>query len=239
MRALALLLAGAALLPSPAAAEPGAAAGQEDPFVMQRRDMVRDQIEARGVADPRVLAAMRDVPRHRFVPEMRRASAYEDRPLPIGHRQTISQPYVVAAMTELLEPEPTDTVLEIGTGSGYQAAVLARLVRHVYTVEIVPELAESAAALLAKLGYENVTVIAGDGYRGLPDHAPFDGILVTAAPATIPPPLTEQLALDGHLVIPVGRHFQQLRVVTRRADGLHERNVFPVRFVPMTGEAQR
>jgi protein-L-isoaspartate(D-aspartate) O-methyltransferase len=239
LRALALLGAGALLLPVLGSAAPGDPQGQQESFVAQRSEMVRSQIEARGVQDPRVVAAMRSVPRHLFASEHSPERAYEDHPLPIGHGQTISQPYVVAAMTELLKPEPTDRVLEIGTGSGYQAAVLAHLVQHVYSIEIVPELAERAAALLAELGHANVSVITGDGYRGLPAEAPFDGIIVTAAPREIPKPLLEQLAVGGRLVIPVGGLYQQLRVVTRHPDGLRERDVFPVRFVPMTGEAQR
>ena len=239
VRALALLGASAALLPAAGWAAPGDEQREQERFVAERSDMVREQLETRGVRDARVLAAMRSVPRHRIVSEQSQQSAYADRPLAIGHDQTISQPFVVAAMTELLKPEATDRVLEIGTGSGYQAAVLARLVQHVYSIEIVPELATRAAALLAELGYGNVTVITGDGYRGLPEQAPFDGIIVTAAPREIPKPLLEQLAPGASLVIPVGDLYQQLRVVTKHPDGIRERDVFPVRFVPMTGEAQR
>lgn len=159
-----------------------------DPTAAQREAMVREQIAARGVRDPRVLEVLRRVPRHLFVPEPVRDQAYEDRPLPIGHGQTISQPYVVAAMTEALEPEPGDRVLEVGTGSGYQAAVLAGLVSEVHTIEIVPELAEHARQALRAAGVTNVRVVTGDGYRGLPDAAPFDGIVVTAAPEEVPPP---------------------------------------------------
>ena len=201
--------------------------------------MLRGQIEARGVQDPRVLHAMRSVPRERFVPEAQRSQAYEDRPLPIGHGQTISQPFVVAAMTEALRPQPSDRVLEIGTGSGYQAAVLSLLVAHVYSIEIVPELALQARETLATQGYENVQVITGDGFRGLPDQAPFDGIIVTAAPAQVPPALIEQLAPGGRLVIPVGDWRQELRVLERGPSGIRETSLFPVRFVPMIGEAQR
>jgi protein-L-isoaspartate(D-aspartate) O-methyltransferase len=195
-------------------------------------------IEARGVADPRVLEVMRNVPRHQFVPETMRERAYGDYPLPIGNGQTISQPYIVAAMTELLEPAIGDTVLEIGTGSGYQAAVLSKLVHEVYSIEIVAELAEDARKKLAELGYDNVVVITGDGYRGLPKKAPFDGIIVTAAPEEVPQPLIDQLAVGGRLVIPVGGMIQELVVLERTRDGVQTRRVFPVRFVPMTGEVR-
>ena len=198
-----------------------------------REAMVRDQIEARGVRDPRVLAALRAVPRERFVPVAAREAAYDDGPLPIGHGQTISQPYIVAVMTELLRPEPGDRVLEIGTGSGYQAAVLAKLVRRVYSIEIVPELASGARRALAELGVENVEVFVGDGYRGLPEHAPFDGILLTAAPREVPQPLVDQLAVGGRLVAPVGGFDQELRVLERTAEGVTTETLFAVRFVPL------
>jgi protein-L-isoaspartate(D-aspartate) O-methyltransferase len=204
----------------------------------ERARMVEAQIEARGVKDPRVLEAMRTVPRHRFVPEAYRARAYEDRPLPIGEGQTISQPYMVAVMTELLELEPDDRVLEIGTGSGYQAAVLSELVDAVYSIEIVPELAERARKLLAADGYDDVVVITGDGYKGLTEHAPFDAIIVTAAPEKVPQPLLEQLAVGGSLVIPVGGRSQWLKVLERTEAGFETKTMFQVRFVPMTGEAQ-
>jgi protein-L-isoaspartate(D-aspartate) O-methyltransferase len=211
----------------------GAMAADEDAAWRARCEtMVREQIEARGVRDPRVLAAMRAVPRHRFVPDAYRESAYEDGPLPIGHRQTISQPYIVAVMTELLRPQPGDRVLEIGTGSGYQAAVLARLVERVYSIEIVPELAERARATLAELGVANVEVFAGDGFQGLPDRAPFDGIVLTAAPAEVPQPLLDQLALGGRMVAPVGGMDQDLRVLERTPEGIRTTRLFPVRFVP-------
>jgi protein-L-isoaspartate(D-aspartate) O-methyltransferase len=199
-----------------------------------REEMVKHQIQAREVTNPRVLEAMRSVPRHRFVPESVRGSAYQDRPLPIGHRQTISQPYIVAVMTELLDPQPGDRVLEIGTGSGYQAAVLSGLVEKVYSIEIIPELAEGARKVLAEAGYENVQVITGDGYAGLPDRAPFDGIIVTAAPEKVPEPLVEQLAVGGRLVIPVGGWSQDLRVLERTEEGVRTTRLFPVRFVPLT-----
>jgi protein-L-isoaspartate(D-aspartate) O-methyltransferase len=216
----------------------GAVAAEEDPWAVLREEMVSEQIEARGVRDPRVLAALRAVPRHLFVPEDVRPRAYEDRALPIGFGQTISQPYVVAAMTEALAPGPRDRVLEVGTGSGYQAAVLARLVEEVFTVEIVPELADAARERLSQLGVGNVTVVTGDGYAGLPDRAPFAGILVTAAPEAVPPPLLEQLAAGGRLVIPVGRLFQELRVLTRTREGVESRTLFPVSFVPLVREPE-
>lgn len=200
--------------------------------------MVERQIAARGVRDEKVLAAMRSVPRHRFVPEGMAAFAYDDRPLPIGHDQTISQPYIVAAMTEAIRPEAGDRVLEVGTGSGYQAAVLAEIVDHVYSIEIVEPLGERAREILASLGYENVTVRIGDGYAGWPEEAPFDAIVVTAAPERIPPPLIEQLAEGGRLVIPVGDFFQELRLVTRNASGVVTEDLMSVRFVPMTGRAR-
>ena len=202
-----------------------------------RRRMVK-LIESRGVANPRVLEVMRKVPRHQFVPEAIRERAYGDHALPIGNRQTISQPYIVAAMTELLDPAVGDTVLEIGTGSGYQAAVLSELVHKVYSIEIVAELAKDARKKLTELGYDNVVVITGDGYRGLPEQAPFDGIIVTAAPEKIPQPLIDQLAVGGHLVIPVGAMFQELVVLERTSEGVQTRRVFPVQFVPMTGEVR-
>jgi protein-L-isoaspartate(D-aspartate) O-methyltransferase len=201
--------------------------------------MVEEQIAARGVSDPRVLQALRDVARHEFVPEAARQAAYADRPLPIGYRQTISQPYIVAVMSELIDLDATERVLEIGTGSGYQAAILSRLALEVYTIEIVPELAERATADLARLGYTNVRVKAGDGYRGWPEHAPFDAIIVTAAPDHVPQPLVEQLAVGGRMIIPVGRGFQRLELLRRTETGVERERVFDVRFVPMTGEAQR
>jgi len=185
------------------------------------------------------------VPRHRFVPAPFTEHAYEDTPLPIGHDQTISQPYIVAVMTELLQIGPESRVLEIGTGSGYQAAVLAEIAAAVFSIEIVPELGRDAQALLAELGYDNVTVRVGDGYRGWPGETPFDGIIVTAAPSRVPQPLLDQLAVGGRLVIPVGGLFQQLEVYTRRegdtpSTARYDREVvFGVRFVPMTGEAER
>jgi len=211
---------------------------------VRRLAMVERQIAARGVTDPAVLGAMRRVPRHLFVPEAVRARAYGDHPLPIGEGQTISQPYIVALMTELLEVGHQDRVLEIGTGSGYQAAVLAELCREVCSIEIVAPLGRRAAALLARLGYDNVAVRIGDGYRGWPEKAPFDAVIVTAAPGHVPRPLLEQLAPGGRLVIPVGERDQWLQVHTKRVDRrtgtvtFAVEDVIPVRFVPMTGEAR-
>jgi protein-L-isoaspartate(D-aspartate) O-methyltransferase len=200
--------------------------------------MVHDQIERRGVSDPRVLAAMRAVPRDRFVPEDLRADAWDDGPLPIGHGQTISQPYIVAYMTEALELEPHHRVLEIGTGCGYQAAVLSRLVREVFTIEIVPALAAQAADTLHRLHFENVHVRCADGHRGWPEHAPFDAIIVTCAPEAIPVPLEDQLAEGGRMIIPVGGPGVQELILLQKIDGtLSRQRVMQVRFVPMTREA--
>jgi len=201
--------------------------------------MVSSQIEARGVRDASVLEAMRRVPRHRFVPESQQAHAYEDRPLPIGVGQTISQPYIVALMSELAALEPGDRVLEIGTGCGYQAAVLAEMGVEVFSIEIIESLATQAIATLRELGYgKRIEIRHGDGYAGWPEHAPFDAILVTAAPPRIPEPLRRQLKLGGRLIIPVGEQFQRLLRVTRTEDGFREESVIPVRFVPMTGKAR-
>jgi protein-L-isoaspartate(D-aspartate) O-methyltransferase len=204
-----------------------------------RQRMVRQQIETRGVKDPEVLAAMRSVPRHRFVPEDYREASYQDSPLPIGESQTISQPYIVALMSELLEVGPGDKVLEIGTGSGYQAAVLAAMGVEVFTVEIRQGLCERAEVILADLGYDNAHVRCGDGYGGWPEEAPFAGVIVTAAPDRIPEPLIEQLAVGARMVIPLGDFYQQLMVIKKTDDGVEERSVIPVRFVPMTGEIER
>ena len=208
-------------------------------WVMEREHMVRWQIDARGVHDPSVLAAMRSVPRHEFVPPEYMDLAYSDRPLPIGLDQTISQPYIVAYMTEALEPHPQDRVLEVGTGSGYQAAVLAEIVHGVYTLEISPVLARRAARSLRELGYRNVFVIAADGRRGLPRAAPFDGILLAAAPARLPEPLIEQLAEGGRIVGPVGQGIDQvLRRWRKWRNRVVAEDLIPVRFVPMTGESR-
>ena len=210
---------------------------QDIDFEQARRQMVEEQIEARGVTDSRVREAMSRIPRHEYVPVQYRASAYRDMPLPIEFRQTISQPYIVALMTELLQPEPGDRILEVGTGSGYQAAVAAELVSEVYSIEIIPELARSAADRLQRLGVSNVFVRAGDGYLGWPEQGPFDGILVTAGAEEVPEPLVEQLKPGARMVIPVGDQssFQVLKVVEKLPGGEVEiRDVIPVRFVPLT-----
>ena len=205
----------------------------QESFTMQRDAMVREQIEARGVRDPRVLAALRRVPRERFVLPDATSLAYQDSPLTIGHGQTISQPYIVAVMSEAAAIGPDDVVLEIGTGSAYQAAVLGELARAVYTIEIIPELATRAQTTLQSLGYTNVTVRLGDGYAGWPEHAPFDAIVVTAAPPEVPAALKSQLKVGGRLVVPVGVGDQELLVVERTADGFTEKHLMGVRFVPM------
>ncbi len=217
-----------------------AAAPPEEPeFARLRERMVREQIAARDVRDPRVLAAMRSVPRHRFVPAALAGEAYEDHPLPIGEGQTISQPYIVAAMSELLQLKGGERVLEVGTGSGYQAAVLAELAAEVYSIEILEPLARRAEATLRELGCAKVRVRAGDGYLGWPEAAPFDAVIVTAAPDHVPQPLVDQLKVGGRLVIPVGTAWQELLVITRTARGIETERNIPVRFVPMTGEGVR
>ena len=225
------------LIPWPLRGAGSALPGQPaDRFAAARERMVADQIADRGVTDARVLAALRAIPRHLFVPPGSQDEAYEDRPVPIGYGQTISQPYIVALMTELARPAPGDRVLEIGTGSGYQAAVLSRLAGTVYTIEIIEPLAEHARQLLAKLECRNVTVRTGDGYGGWPEKAPFDAIVVTAAPDHVPPALLEQIRPGGRLVIPVGgvNDVQQLRVMEKDARGeVRTRDVAPVRFVPL------
>ena len=222
------------------AADGGAGgAADEDRSEARRAEMVATQIEARGVGHPCVLDAMRRVPRERFVPAPLENDAYRDGPLSIGRGQTISQPYIVALMTALIEPEQTMRVLEIGTGSGYQAAVLAECVADVYTIEIIPELGRQAAERLESLSYTNIHPRVGDGFDGWPEEAPFDAIVVTAAPLEIPQPLLDQLAVGGRLVIPVGRGSQDLVVVTRTEEGYVDRVETPVRFVPMTGKAEQ
>jgi protein-L-isoaspartate(D-aspartate) O-methyltransferase len=208
-------------------------------YAVVRAEMVREQLQGRGIRNPRVLEAFRKVPRHELVPEEQRPYAYQDRPLSIGYGQTISQPYVVAVMTETLDLSGHERVLEVGTGSGYQAAVLAELAREVYSIEIVEPLAERSGKDLARLGYGNVHVRQGDGYRGWPEHAPFDAIVVTAAPDHVPQPLVDQLADGGRLVIPVGRWSQDLLLITKHGDRVQEERLLGVRFVPMTGEAER
>ncbi|MHC4845657.1 MAG: protein-L-isoaspartate(D-aspartate) O-methyltransferase [Planctomycetota bacterium] len=206
----------------------------------ERHRMVAEQIEAKGIEDPAVLEAMRNVPRHWFVSEDFAPDAYRDGPLPIAARQTISQPYIVALMTEALELQPDHRVLEIGTGSGYQAAVLSELTPHVFSIEIVPELARSSREVFDRHGYTTITSKEGDGYVGWPEHAPFDAIIVTAAPDHIPRPLVDQVKVGGHLVLPKGPEgYQSLVLLTKREDGrMTQRVLAPVRFVPMTGEAQ-
>ena len=200
--------------------------------------MVTRQIYARGVRDSLVLRTMKATPRHLFIPEYLKRSAYSDRPLPIGEGQTISQPYIVALMTELLHLAGDEKVLEIGTGSGYQAAVLSPLAKEIYTIEIVRSLAEGAGKLLKTLGYNNVTVKWGDGYKGWVEHAPFDCVIVTAAPVQVPKALIEQLKIGGRMVIPVGSFYQELKVFIKGKDGIEEESIIPVRFVPMVHPTQ-
>jgi protein-L-isoaspartate(D-aspartate) O-methyltransferase len=232
----ALIVAGSLMVASMAPADCTPGDLPQDAFERARLAMVSDQIASRGVRDSRVLDAMRAVPRHEFVPIALRDDAYFDSPLPIGHGQTISQPYIVALMTELARPSPSDRALEVGTGSGYQAAVLSRLVAHVFSVELVDPLAQSASAVLRRLGYGNVTVRSGDGYLGWPDEAPFDVILVTAAPEEVPSALIAQLKPGGRLVVPVGRVWdvQDLQLIEKDAAGkVQTRSIIPVRFVPL------
>jgi protein-L-isoaspartate(D-aspartate) O-methyltransferase len=208
-------------------------------FAAERERMVRQQVAMRGVNETRLLAAMRKVPRDQFIPEAVRNLAYTDQPLPIGHDQTISQPFIVAFMTEKLQLRPTDRVLEIGTGSGYQAAILAELAREVYTIEIVAPLGERAQGTLQRLGYKNVHVKIGDGYQGWPEEAPFDAVIVTCAPEHVPRPLIDQTREGGRVIIPVGAAGSQLLyLLEKKAGRLQQRAVLPVRFVPMTGSAQ-
>lgn len=225
--------------------EPAATAKNKTPtadegeFAWARTQMVETQLVLRDIVDPRVLAAMRRVPRHEFVPRALQPRAYEDGPLPIGHGQTISQPYIVALMTQLVDPTPQKKALDIGTGSGYQAAVLAELVSHVYSIEIVEDLASEARQRLERLGYRNVTVRHGDGYAGWEAQAPFDLIVVAAAPDHLPPALVQQLAPGGKMVIPVGEGLQDLLLVEKNAAGaVTQRRIAPVAFVPMTGAAE-
>jgi protein-L-isoaspartate(D-aspartate) O-methyltransferase len=253
MRALTLCLA--LVVPAAACSQPGSAGDGGDPaaapvgqigsmtdpdrqdrFANERRRMVDLQLRARDVSDPRVLEAMARVPRHLFVPEHERAAAYADSPQPIGFGQTISQPYIVGFMTEALDLDGQHRVLEIGTGSGYQAAVLGELAGEVFTIEIVPELAERARETLRSLGYRNVHVRDGNGYAGWPEHAPFDRIIVTAAPDELPPALVDQLKVGGIMAVPVGIGEQILRIMRRTPSGMETIRTLPVRFVPMTGK---
>ena len=212
---------------------------REEAWSAARARMVEQQLERRDIRDPRVLEAMRRVPRHLFVPPVAQDEAYNDHPLPIGHDQTISQPYIVAFMSEALDVQPEHKVLEIGTGSGYQAAVLAELAREVYTIEIVAPLAFTARETLTGLGYRNVHTRTGNGYAGWPEEAPFDRIMVTAAPQDVPPALVEQLKVGGLIAIPVGTGVQELRIMRRTETGLAILKTLPVRFVPMTGDPGR
>ncbi|HEY9605341.1 MAG TPA: protein-L-isoaspartate(D-aspartate) O-methyltransferase, partial [Allocoleopsis sp.] len=210
-----------------------------DEFINQRSRMVEYQIRARGIQDKSVLKAMSKVPRHRFVDSSAAHLAYADRPVLIGYDQTMSQPFIVAYMTQAAQLSPNKTVLEIGTGSGYQTAVLGELAKEVYTIEIIPELAKSARQILSELGYQNVHVKTGDGYQGWIEHAPYDAILVTAAPTYIPEALVNQLALYGRLVIPVGSWEQELIVLTKTPDGIRQETTIPVLFVPMTRKSPK
>jgi len=209
---------------------------QEDPFRKKREDLVLQTIEKRGVTNKAVLKSMKTVKRHLFVPENNVPSAYEDRPLPIGYGQTISQPFIVGYMTEVINPKPEYKVLEIGTGSGYQAAVLAEIVKEVYTIEIIPDLGNAAAARLKNLGYDNVNVKITDGYFGWPEHGPYDAIIVTAAAEFVPPPLLEQLKEGGKIVIPIGSPFmnQMLMLIEKKGKKVTTKNLMPVVFVPFT-----
>jgi protein-L-isoaspartate(D-aspartate) O-methyltransferase len=209
-----------------------------DPHQAARERMVSYHLAARGISDERVLEAMRNVPRHELVPDEMKGYAYADHPLPIGEDQTISQPYIVAFMTMHLQLEGDERVLEIGTGSGYQAAVLAELCAEVFSIEIIPALARRARNDLERLGYDNIHLRQGDGYRGWPEEAPFDAIIVTAAPDHIPQPLVDQLKVGGRMVLPLGSYFQELILVTREEEGVRHTPLSGVRFVPMTGEAQ-
>ena len=210
----------------------------QDKYLHRRMNMVSTQVIARGITDERVIQAMRKVERHLFVPEEYAHRAYDDDPVPIGYGQSISQPYIVAFMTELLKLDSTDRVLEIGTGSGYQAAILAEICKSVYTIELIPQLANRAKNLLAELGYKNLFVKAGDGYKGWPEYAPFDAIIVTCAPTHIPRPLEKQLKEGGRMIIPVGEKYVQELVLLEKKDGrLRRRNVLPVTFVPMVDDA--
>jgi protein-L-isoaspartate(D-aspartate) O-methyltransferase len=207
-------------------------------FAKQRRNLI-DELRSQGISSSTVLDAMLKVPRHKFVPSSQQHMAYQNRPLSIGHGQTISQPFIVGYMTEAASIAPGEKVLEIGTGSGYQAAVLAELAKKVYTIEIIPELAEGARSVLSELGYKNVQVKTGNGYEGWPEHAPFDAIVVTAAPDEVPQALVNQLALKGKMVIPVGSTFQEMVIITRDESGVVERRTIPVRFVPMVGKPKQ
>ncbi len=212
---------------------------QTDQYQAARERMVSYHLAARGITDERVLEAMRKVPRHELVPDEMKPYAYADHPLPIGEDQTISQPYIVAFMTMHLQLDGDERVLEIGTGSGYQAAVLAELCAEVFSIEIIPTLARRAKSDLERLGYDNIHLREGDGYRGWPEEAPFDAIILTAAPDHVPQPLVDQLKVGGRMVLPLGSYFQELVLITREEQGVRHTPLSGVRFVPMTGEAQR
>jgi protein-L-isoaspartate(D-aspartate) O-methyltransferase len=216
----------------------GTLPNEDSEFAKLREQMVREQLRTRDIVDPRVLAAMQKVPRHEFVPSDYRNSAYEDNALPLGMGQTISQPYIVAYMTQALELHGKDRVLEIGTGSGYQAAILAELAAEVYTIEIIPQLQDHARAVLAKLGYRNIHFRVGDGYAGWKEKAPFDRIIVTAAPDAVPEPLLDQLSEGGRLIIPIGTQNQELVIYEKENAGIKHHSTIPVRFVPMTGKVR-
>ncbi len=212
----------------------------DDPYRTKREIMVEKQIVARGIKDKKVINALLKVPRHKFVPEEYKHLAYEDGPLPIGYDQTISQPYIVAYMTEVLELNENNKILEIGTGSGYQAAILAEICKEVYTIEIVPELAERAKKIIDELGYKNIFIKIGDGYKGWPEKAPFDAIIVTCSPTNIPKPLVEQLSENGRMIIPVGEWYNQQLLLLRKKNGKKiKENLLPVRFVPMVNEKKK
>lgn len=230
-----VLVASPACTPQSYSELTGAPQRSEEEFAAQRRKLV-ELLKSEGLTKTTVLEALLKVPRHKFVPASHRNLAYQNRPLPIGHEQTISQPFIVGYMTEAAEIEPGERVLEIGTGSGYQAAVLAELAKEVYTIEIIPPLADSARNLLREMGYKNVQVKTGNGYLGWPEHAPFDAIIVTAAPDEVPQALVDQLGVGGKMVVPVGSGFQQMVIITRSESGVVERRTIPVAFVPMTGK---
>ena len=230
------LAAGAAALGCVLAA--AGVVGAADEMRAERKMMVDKQVKARGITDRAVLAAMEEVPRHLFVPEADLAAAYDDRPLPIGHGQSVSQPFVVALMTSLLDLGPGDRVLEIGTGSGYHTAVLSRVAGEVASIEIIEPMAREARRRLDRLGYDNVEIRTGDGYKGWPEKAPFDAIILTAAPPRIPQPLIDQLKVGGRMVAPVGGYIQDLQVITKARDGIEKRTVIPVRLQPMTGQVR-
>jgi protein-L-isoaspartate(D-aspartate) O-methyltransferase len=213
--------------------------GEKTDFASARKRMVERQIKVRGISDKRILEAFTRVERHAFVDSSLYSEAYNDYPLPIGEGQTISQPYIVALMTELLDLKQDDKVLEIGTGSGYQAAILGELVDSVFTIEIVEPLGVKARNLLKRLGYENIFVKIGDGYRGWPEHSPFDAVIVTCAPEKIPQPLIDQLSDGGRMIIPVGDYWQELVLIKKHGEKITRENIAPVRFVPMTGESEK